>query len=279
VAASRQPAQETDIGRSARPDPLSAGTRAELCYCQPGRRLTCLRKPILLIAGHRGSRHFGTHPFLAEALQSTSKAAPLAVYVGAASGDDRTFGAALSRLIEAAGAGEVVWPRLTGRRPQAALARSSLSSADLVFVGGGDVAAGIDALREVDLIDRLRAAADRGAVFVGMSAGAIMLGERWIRWPSAAANDAEADTYECLGLAPCSLDTHGEDDDWRETRSFAAVRAREVGSKACAYAVPSGAALVVGTDGTLTARGAPVTVFAALPNEAAKVKATLEPAP
>ena len=38
-------------------------------------------------------------------------------------------------------------------------------------------------LRDADLIDDLRAAAKCGVVFAGMSAGAIMLGERWIRWP------------------------------------------------------------------------------------------------
>ena len=48
-----------------------------------------------------------------------------------------------------------------------------------------------------------------------------------------------------LGLAPCSLDTHGEADEWRETRSFVAVRARELERKAKAYGVPSGGALLV----------------------------------
>ena len=77
-----------------------------------------------------------------------------------------------------------------------------------------------------------------------MSAGAIMLGERWIRWPRADASDDEAETYECLGIAPCALDTHGEGDGWAEARSFAAVRARELKRKAKAYGVPSGGALL-----------------------------------
>ena len=57
----------------------------------------------------------------------------------------------------------------------------------------------MDVLRDAELIDDLHAAAARGVVFAGMSAGAIMLGERWIRWPRADAGDDEAETYECLG--------------------------------------------------------------------------------
>jgi hypothetical protein len=108
-----------------------------------------------------------------------------------------------------------------------------------------------------------------------MSAGAIMLGERWIRWPHDGAGDDEAETYECLGIAPCSLDTHGEADQWRETRSFVAVRAREIGRKAKAYGVPSGGALVVRSGGRIEARGEPVPVFAANPRRAAMLERKL----
>jgi len=40
--------------------------------------------------------------------------------------------------------------------------------------------------------------------------------------------------------------------------------------------VPSGAALVISTDGTFRARGDAVTVFAALPNKKARVEKQLE---
>ena len=60
-----------------------------------------------------------------------------------------------------------------------------------------------------------------------------------------------------LGCCACSLDTHGEGDEWRETRSFAAVRARELGRKAKAYGVPSGGALIVSSSGKMQARASP----------------------
>jgi hypothetical protein len=123
----------------------------------------------------------------------------------------------------------------------------------------------------------LTAAAERGAVFAGMSAGAIMLGERWVRWPHANAGDDEAETYECLGLACCSLDTHGEGDGWVETRAFVSVRARESNRRAKAYGVPTGGALVVSAGGTIAACGKPVPVFVAAPHKEATIETTLSP--
>lgn len=238
-----------------------------------------MRKPVMLMAGQIGSRHFGTRPYLAEALRLTQKDRPSALYIGAASDDDESFGTALCALIEAAGAKDVAWPKLAKRRTNGPAARTAIARVDFVFVGGGDVEAGMDVLRRAGVVDELHAAAARGAVFAGMSAGAIMLGERWVRWPHDDAGDDEAETYECLGVAPCSLDTHGEGDDWSETRSFARVRARELERKAKAYAVPSGGALIVSSSGEMQARGQPVPVFTARPRGTVTIETTLPPEP
>jgi hypothetical protein len=235
-----------------------------------------LRKSVTLIAGDRDSPHFGTAPYLSDALALAGKDAPLALYIGAASGDNPRFGRSLCALIEAAGAREVVWPKLTGKRREKARAREALERADFVFVGGGDVEFGIAALLEAELFEAMHTAATRGVIFAGMSAGAIMLGRRWIRWPRDDAGDDEAETFECVGIAPCSLDTHGEGDRWRETQSCAAVLARETGKTARAYAVPSGGALVATGQGTPRALGKPVPVFAARPGAKAKREKTLE---
>ncbi len=234
------------------------------------------RKATTLIAGKFGSRHFGTKPYLKEALERTGKDKPLVLYVGVASGDDPTFGTALGALMTAAGARRVLWPKLAGHRKQTSQMRQALADVDLVFVGGGDVEAGMDLLRGAGLLDDFHAAADRGAVFAAMSAGSIMLGKRWIRWPNADAGDDEAETYACMGIVPCALDTHGEGDAWQEARSYAAVRARELGKQARAYGVPSGGALVIDHRGRIEAHGVPAPVFAALPNRKAKLEETLE---
>jgi cyanophycinase-like exopeptidase len=237
------------------------------------------RKPTTLMAGGHGSADFGTTPYLAEALRATGKAKPVALYIGAASGDHRPFGTALVGVIAAAGAGRVLWPKLVGRPRDRSGMRSALGAVDLVFLGGGDVEQGMDVLRDADLLADVRAAAERGAVFAGMSAGSIMLGERWIRWPHPAAGDDEAETYECLGIARCSVDTHGESDGWTEAQSFATVRARELGREARVYAIPTSAALVVGPSGEATARGAPVPMFSATPSEPASIHTTLAVTP
>jgi peptidase E len=234
------------------------------------------RKATTLIAGKFGSRHFGTKPYLADAVKRTGKHNPAVLYVGAASGDDPTFGSALGKLLTTAGAGRVLWPKLASRRKQSSQMRQALAEVDLVFVGGGDVEAGMDLLRGADLLDDFHAAADRGVVFAGMSAGSIMLGKRWIRWPNADSGDDEAQTYECMGIVPIALDTHGEGDAWGEAQSYAAVRARELGKKARAYGVPSGGALVIDPKGRIEAHGVPAAVFAALPNRKAKLEETLE---
>lgn len=234
-----------------------------------------MHKPVTLIAGEFGSRHFGTRPYLEQALRSTRKDAPCALYIGAASGDDGSFGTALCSLLAASGAADVAWPKLAKQRRAAEAARKALALVDFVFIGGGDVETGMDVLRRGKLVADLRAAAERGVVFAGMSAGAIMLGARWIRWPREDASDDEAETYECLSLTPCSVDTHGEGDGWSETRSFAAVRARELKRRAKAYGIPSGGALIVRRSGTLQALGKPVPVFAAPPRGAATIERTL----
>jgi hypothetical protein len=100
-----------------------------------------------------------------------------------------------------------------------------------------------------------------------------------VRWPHADAGDDEAETYPCLGVARCSLDTHGENDEWGEARSFAAVRARETRRKAKVYAVPSGGALIAHGGGKMRARGHAVPVFTALPRKEAHLERTLRAEP
>ena len=234
-----------------------------------------MSKSTTLMAGKFGSKNFGTKPYLREAFERTGAAKPSLVYIGAASGDNRAFGTALCAIARLSGAHAVHWPKLAGKKKESALARELLGEADGVFIGGGDVEEGIKTLHETDVADALREAHGRGAVFCGMSAGAIMLGERWVRWPHEDASDAEAETFPCLGIVPFSLDTHGEGDGWLETRSFATVRARELGAVARAYGIPSGGALLSSGDGRPRALGVPAQVFAAHPGKKAHALADL----
>ena len=229
-----------------------------------------------LMAGGRGSKHFGTKPFLGQVFERTGVKKPQMLYLGAASDDNRAFGAALIAIARLAGAGKVHWPKLSGRKPEGKLARELLEQVDVVFVGGGDVEAGMQHLLANDVVDALHAAHGRGVVFCGMSAGAIMLGERWIRWPGEEAGDEHAETFACLGIVPFSLDTHGEEDGWGEAKSFAAVRARETGKVATCYGVPSGGALLGASSGSAKALGIPAQHFSAAPGKKARALADIK---
>jgi hypothetical protein len=91
-----------------------------------------------------------------------------------------------------------------------------------------------------------------GKPFIGVSAGSIMLAQSWVRWP-AAGDDASAEIFPCLGLAPLLCDTHAEKEDWEELKTLLRLSGRATG-----YGIPSGAALRVRADGSLSALGKPL---------------------
>ena len=78
-----------------------------------------MRKPVTLIAGQvRHSRHFRhTAPTSKPPCSSLRKRRPLRSTSAAASGDDESFGTALCGLIAAAGAADVMWPKLAQAPP------------------------------------------------------------------------------------------------------------------------------------------------------------------
>ena len=232
--------------------------------------------PVTLIAGGQFRPPFGTKPWLSEALAATGREKPNVVLLGAANGDSAMFQKMMSVILTKAGAGEVVWPRTVGKKRDAKKARAAIEAADAIFVNGGDVEEGMKVLAELDLVDPIRAAAKRGAVCAGLSAGAIMLGDRWIRWPREDAGDDEAETFECLGVAAVTIDTHGEKDGWNEIQSYVTVRSREKKAEVVGYGVPSNGALLV--DGKkVTALGKAAQVFRASRGGPAEALADLEP--
>jgi peptidase E len=198
--------------------------------------------PVHLLAGGPGTRkdHYG--PIVREVLQRTGKETPLVAYLGAATDDDRRFAGMMAGLVEAAGPCTFRLAPVVGAR--AGAAREVIGAADVVFVGGGDVELGMRRLLERDLTETLREKHGGGAPFLGISAGAILLGRRWIRWRDPD-DDASAEPFDCLGLAPVLCDCHGEEDGWAELRALLRL---EAGS-ALGHGIRAGAALRVGAGG------------------------------
>jgi len=215
------------------------------------------RSTLFLLAGGRsmvGRR--GPDPLLQTVLRSAGVPRPRVAYLGAASRDAAAFRVMISRLVKQAGAGEVTLAPLCGRRAELAEARAVLTRADLVFISGGDVEAGMDVLRETGMGGYLRELAQTGKPFFGLSAGSIMLGREWVRW-SNPDDDSTAKRFPCLGLCDLCCDTHGEADGWEELRALM----RLLPDGTIGYGIVSGTALVVAADGSLAALGGDVHRF------------------
>ena len=119
----------------------------------------------------------------------------------------------------------------------------------MIFVSGGDVEAGMRVLERTGFAPLLKELHQAGKPFIGLSAGSIMLAQSWVRWPDAD-DDATAETFPCLGLAPLLCDTHAEKEDWEELKVLLKLSGAAMG-----YGIPSGAALRVSADGSLAALG------------------------
>jgi peptidase E len=211
------------------------------------------------------------------ALKQEPKKKPLVAYVGVASNDNVAFQKMLSAAFLGTGA-RVEMAKLARKTAKVSNARALLADCDLVFMSGGDVEQGMNLLNERGVADELRALAAAGKPFLGISAGSIMTCKEWVRFPDD--DDAKAETFACLGIAPVHMDAHSEADNWPELRTLVRLLgARD--AAAVGYGVPSKGCLRVelAADGKpkLKALGAEVTRIAAGKSGAPVDKTPLKP--
>lgn len=223
---------------------------------RPRRARPVNAKTVTLLAGSPGEGKGSADMVLRRALAALGKAAPTLAYLGCASGESVPFRLFISRRLKAGGCGRVVNVDLGGRRPDLSAARSGLDGADAVFVSGGDVELGMAALDRHGLSPYLRSLAGQGKPFIGLSAGSIMLGRSWIRWRDPL-DDASAEIFPCLAVAPLVCDTHDEADGWTELQAL--LRLLPEGSDG--WGIPSGGDLLARPDGTVTWTGRPPAHF------------------
>ena len=181
------------------------------------------------------------------------KKAPNVAYIGTASGDNKEFFSMLKPIIMAAGAGNVTLVPIM-QRFDAAKAKNILLASDVIFISGGDVEMGMKYLTKRKLIPFFRKLYDRGKLFCGVSAGAIMLCRNWMSWRDPD-DDNTAELLDCLGFAPLLCDVHAEEDNWVEMKRLLGFFPQgEVG-----YGIPAEGALRVTPDSKITTIGsAPV---------------------
>jgi cyanophycinase-like exopeptidase len=125
--------------------------------------------------------------------------------------------------------------------------------ADAVFFGGGDAEAGMQILKEKNMVGFFRELAKQGKLFLGASAGTILMSQEWVRWKDPD-DDATAELFPCLGLAPVICDTHAEGDDWVELKAALHLK----GDGVTGYGIASGVLLKAYPDGRLEAEGGAV---------------------
>jgi cyanophycinase-like exopeptidase len=209
----------------------------------------------------------GPDPLLQAVIRSAGLDRPKIAYLGVASGDDADFRLWFTGLFREAGAGEVKLAPLCGKRGDEGKAKAVLEASDLVFVSGGDVEEGMRVLDERKMTGFLKRLYQSGKPFFGTSAGSILLSQNWVRWRDANDNGS-AEIFPCLGLAPVLCDAHGEEDDWEELKVLLALSP----TGAIGHGIVSGAAMVVGPDGSLSALGGEVDRFRKGPAGVSRIK-------
>jgi len=172
-------------------------------------------------------------------------------YVGAASGDSPEFFGRMRSYLTASGSGEVRLAPTCGAGRAPAAAEAVLRDADAVFLSGGDVERGMGVLASRRLTGLLGELHRAGKPFFGLSAGSIMLAQRWVRWRDPH-DEATAEAFDCLALAPVLCDVHGEDEDWEELRMLLKL----AGDGAVGYGIAAGGAIAVAPGGAVRAFGA-----------------------
>jgi peptidase E len=217
--------------------------------------MTMAASDIFLIAGGRESRRRGGDPLLVHILSLIGLEKPAVAYIGVASNDNRVFFMWIKALLKGAGAGSVHLAALASRRADPAKALALIERSDVIFVSGGDVELGMNVLERTGIAAPLKELHHAGKPFIGASAGSIMLAKSWVRWPDSG-NDATAETFPCLAMAPLLCDTHAEKEDWEELKTLLRLSAPATG-----YGIPAGAALRVRPDGSLFALGKPMPRF------------------
>lgn len=180
-------------------------------------------------------------PLLAAALDGLPRGAPLgAAYIGASNGDRPEFYEIFEAAMDAVGMTD---PRMIDSSfgPDD---RTFLDGAQLIVLAGGDVRLGWTTFERTGMNDVILGRYSQGAILVGISAGAVQLGEFGIvETPGFPATEL----LDVFKLVPAVIDTHDERADWaRLSHTIQALHGVATG-----LGIPSGGGVIVHPDHTL----------------------------
>ena len=184
----------------------------------------------------------GDRPFLdcLRVLTGADLAVPpiRAAYLGASNGDRPEF---FELFVAAMALAGISHCRMIPSRPTDE-DRAWLARAHVILLAGGEPLRGWESFQENGLEPVLRQRYLDGAVLMGISAGAMQLGER--AWSETGAGAAA--TFPVLGLAPFLVGVH-EQPDWTGLKRAM----REAGPDALGIGIPAGGGALVHPDQSL----------------------------
>ncbi|MCV7412621.1 peptidase [Mycobacterium florentinum] len=190
-------------------------------------------------------------PLLRSALHGPARDTQLsAAYIGASNGDRPEFYEIFEAAMDAIG--------ITNRRmidssfgPDD---RAFLAGARLIVLAGGDVRLGWTTFEKTGMKEAILGRYADGAILVGISAGAVQLGEYGI---VEASQSCATELFDVFKLVPTVVDTHDERANWaRLSRAIQSLQGAATG-----LGIPSGSGVVVHPDGAIEPLRRPVHQF------------------
>lgn len=168
--------------------------------------------------------------YLKTILNHVATSSPKAAYIGASNGDIPDFYQIFFAAMKGIGITDCKMIGRYGKRDEL----DFLAQADVLLLSGGDVDRGWDVLQTTGMLKIVRQRYLEGAVIIGISAGAIQLGQFWRE------EGADSDLTPMAQILPFSVDAHEESSDWKRLKSTT----RHGYTKARSYGIPSGGGLV-----------------------------------
>jgi cyanophycinase len=197
-----------------------------------------MSKPLYLFADSqllfwKEKDHFFTSRIREEMEENRTGAA----YIGASNGDDPRFYEMFQAAMELIGLSQ---RRMISMRPSSQEIKF-LEEAGLVLLSGGNVESGWLTMERNGVKDMILRKRYDGTVMVGISAGAVQLGQGAL---TEAAQPQKLDTFR---FAPFYLGAHEEDQEWWNLRALVNLSQSDVRG----IGIPAGAGAVYHFDGTI----------------------------
>jgi cyanophycinase len=172
-------------------------------------------------------------------VEQAAAEAPRAAYIGASNGDRPEFYEIFTAAMQSVGVADL-------RHIDSAFStddRAFLESADIILLAGGDVRVGWDTFERTGMKDVILARYARGAVLMGISAGAIQLGRQAIVETS---GSAASELLDVFNLIHAVVDVHDEGKDWVKLSSTIHL----LEGAAIGLGIQTGGGVAVHADGT-----------------------------